>query len=953
MSNSLIEIDPIPANTPSHFLRNGRLFLEGEIPVRFSKSISELTQLKKIKTEAALGTSAPKSKVNDFVFSPFINPNDREEDDRPINVSVWTDSKRHRLDNLFFTGENEASGNYDFEVRRSSTHWVEAARDTFLNDVDLGTFAMTQSNLQNSWSVNSYVDGATGVYFPLAHYGNFGGTVKVSNFRPWLHALFVLQRGFCHIGWDFRCPFLETSTGRKIITYILKEDYGGGTGEATDKNFSAQTTTLNPLVPKIIFETESFDNSNDYDHTTGDFTGTGIFDFNANISVSINSYREGQGTNAVTVRIVKSDGVNRSTIASDAGNWDVEQGGFFFFELEAQGIEVAAGESVFVEVNAPGGDVVRITGIFFNNFLGNNFTEAATITLKDQIHPDYTLLDYFKGIADLLAGKVYLDWNNRRVWLFSPYSANVFGENIEGFYLDEVEEITEFIHANSRQVVNKKTTQKRFVKIQFADSNDQYIEGLNLDNPIFSKTVDLGEQYENDEVTLKNPFFEPTANALRNDIPKPLIVVNGYPVDVPILWDNTDKKTSTKIGPRIAIAGGLIDQVDDDGNTTNWSFENTARQAVPYAYQLANRKIAGSPPTEIAERLIYGEDPNDLYTMFYGQELFDQLIGTEYTFARDMNVHQYEDEDFRRVKELFYDGRMSLFRVKSIGDFDGSENQSNITVVPLSVASAFCDKTSTAEACVNNPGIQVQPDFDNNQVAAIAADGDFSGTIDTDIWEYSIDGGSNWLTYTPGDDISATVITFRRIVTYIEDSCSDSIVLASYNQSTQCNNSAQILDTYDGSTNTAFANGAESFNSPVDTETWTFIKDSDPELPYIPGTNITGFLNLTFKRAITFTNGCGAINIEKTITVVPPQCNNQPTLILSEIEAGSKRYNIEIGGSTTSDIHMTIVKISYDNGLTWKTWDNKPVIKTPNMKIRALVHYCDSCATTCLEEICE
>lgn len=939
MSKYRVEVvDSIQA--PTHLKSGSRVFLDlGEFGVNMSKAASKLTEGKVI-DEVITGGAVPFSQLNDIVFYKYSNNNLIDNQRTPLTVNVFLDGATINAAELWILNVNDESQVYEVEIRRGAAHWLQGADDKFLNSINFGTFEYTQPNVIANWANNEYTNGTTGVYFPVCDYGQFYAEVPFStqqyvhieDLRPWFHALYVLQKGFCEIGWNFECPALETSFGRTLITYILKENFGRGEARRNTRLFKARTDGIVVVQGIVQLNIEDFDNGNYFDGQY--FNGPGLHNF---------FY---QGVATVVNPTASAINAEIGFIFDEAGNQQL-------IPVIVQSIP--AGSTVNININIslssiPIFDVWRIgvymlatggtistEGVFYNEVIEAALEDGDTIILKDEIHPDYTLLDFTKGIQHLLKGRFVTDWVNKTVTLYTPYDVDFYGDSITGFYQDTVEVLTPRILEETRQQAIKESRRKRYYEIGFSDSKDNYIDSLDLDDdiPIFGKRIDFGSDYAAGTKKDENPFFEPTYNKS-----KELFAASKDELDLPALWDNNENERSAEIGPRILIAYGYEPQMD--GVTEkDWNFEGTEQQDFPYAFQVANAEVLSGA---ITQELTYRDD--GIYQYTWKKDLFTNEYSAELKLKLLTNIHEYKAENFRNRKEIYYKGRTFLARADEVTDFDSE--QATYLFLPIPTISDECNIGSST-VCVNNPAITVTPDLANDRVKAVGDDTDVASAIDTSTFEYTIDGGSNWLPYTPDTWITGEPnVIFRRILTFT-DTCPDAYVSANYNIGSECNNEAAIELTYDGGTNTIEANGTENFNSPVSSDTWEVNEDGGGYIGYTEGASVSGFTTITFRRTIVFTNSCPDVVITSTYTVPDgeAQCNNAPTI---EISAYGECVNdIAIGGTTSSTIFMSIIQISRDGGTTYFDWDRQPFECDPNIIIKAVVKYTDACPETQLQ----
>lgn len=954
-NKTTIQVNEPPASLPGRHLRNGKMYLDlGPFELQLNKSVQELTQTNDIPAETAFGGALPYSPVNDHLLKKYRNANVPIESYTPESVTVINGAHTFRLDQLAVLNASDEARQYEIELKRTNEDWRKKADQLFLKDILLGTYDLTEANLRAAWNTPQYLDGTTGVYFPLCNYGAFydQSTVITEDFRAWFHPLYLLQKGFQQIGWNFRCPALETPYGRQLIAYLLSPNYGSDGQANENRIFRAQLIGPQIFTPTIgdtivFFAFETVDPGNNYDNTTYTYSGTGFFNFTVKVNGTMGGFIN-QGTVYLQLIRVDAQGVETAVKTEVSAPTDANQP--FTIELNATDVLVSPGQSIFVRA-IPGPNTPTYSlasGSFENTVIRSIIGEGETFVLNETLHPDLTLYDLFKGIAHPFKGKARTYWNSRETWLYTPYEVDLYSTNIEGFYLDTAEDLTPRVHSKTLQVNNPPVEQKRYVRIGFAKPSDNYIKIHSPDAVPFDKEVDLGTNYlPGKPEESRNPIFEPTLNGLATTIP----TSTGTPVDVPHLWDNDDNKPSFDLGFRIAFTPGFIQQVNSEAGAANtlrtWLYKGTEETFTPYAFQVPlSQQLNGIITEDITERVVYGDEENDFWRLFWFKDFLDEKNAIRHTFTLHTKNNDYKREDFRGLKVIDYGGRTQAFRAIAIDSFEPAKQQSLMVFRRVTTGSA---STVVGQVCMNQAGIQVTGDFNKGEALATAIDTGINSAINTDQWEYSTDNGNTWNPYTPGAVISGSYILFRRTVSFT-DGCPDSVVSSHWSQSAQCANTPTIDINYNNGNNTASATGGGTFNSTILTDVWTVDIDGAGPVAYVPGTQLNGFMELIFRRQLSYDNICPASDITNTITVVPPQCFNQPQAEFTVVDGCI--YTAVMSGTVTSVIAQTSWQISRDGGATYVNWDGQPIVSEPDTRLKALVHYCDTCPPTCLEYDC-
>lgn len=958
---------------PERFYEDGKLYLDlsRNFILELSKKLSELSQLDTINTEAAIEFSLPYTPKNNIIASFVRNHNRIGNEYSPLSVLAQEGSVNHQtFSELIFTGASDVNRLFSAKLQRSTRHWLDGAENLYLNTVNFGTFEFSAANLIDNWENNArYNDGDAGIYFPLVHYGGWfsKATMLVEDFRPWLHALAVLQKGFCEIGWNFRCPWLETDVGRQLGCYILDDKLGMDADQLDSARFYAEKD--NVASTSVLYFSNVILNNGGYFYPGTPlggsyFSALGVFNFTAVVQVDVQLF-PGITTGTGTLYIIKynEDGVEE--IVGTGNGTATNANPTTLITVEAKNISLSPGQYIYVKVvptNAEGLWLPR-EGFFKNDPVRIPSQKGDIISIADAIHPDYTLLQYLKGIAHPANAKFTTDWVTKTLTMYTPYDSWWNNSEVDGFYLSTLEDITNLIIEDSEEIILEKTAQARYLTLKFQDSTDAYIDKRALEqvNPLYSKEVDLGEGFLNTEQDITNPFFEPTANAVIDKfviIPPSASPVQN--VDIPHLWDNSDGIISYNIKPRLVFFQGYVKQLFDNDSSAirYWRFENTLYSDIPWAFQKTDLGFAKDQADDVflpRTEIVYGENDSDFYNLGYKRELLTRKFANRSGFQMLTSAQRYRTTDFRKIYKLFYNGRTFFARMLEINAYSTcGTTPAQIVLRPEPFIGDICSDVISVDpdTCSNQPRIDITYDFDTSDISAEANDTGITSEIDTDVWEYSTDDGNTWTSYTPEDLINGfSLVIFRRTVSFT-DGCPTKVVTRTADFSSQCNNNPGISLSYDEGTNTIVASGTGSFNASIDTDVFEVSIDAAAYASYTEGSPINGFDTVTFRRTTNYTNSCPETIVTATYTVEGEVCDNNPTITFTQI-GNSKSYVLSIDETdVNSDIAAVIFQISDNGGTTWHIHMGQLIPRYPTTIVRAFVYYSDGCPMSLIESVC-
>jgi hypothetical protein len=468
MSSQCLSIKVIdtPASVPDWQRINGYAYLDtdDDFNVRASKKLEQL-EIGQIEIESVLGFSLPGGPLNDLILRSHVLPNVIDNNFESIRVVIMAGSRALRQTQLFILGYN-AGGNptYDVEIRTAETdHWIVGAKNLMFEDINLGgLFTFEEATVTAQNALGQYIDGDIGIRFPLVYFGAWSSKngIQLIDFRPQYSLLWLLQQGFCALGWSFRSNAFESEYGRRLITYMLDKNYGQDPNLIASRAFNvALTTDIDMFPPEnnaiiIIFDNVLSNPGGNYDETTGKYGGACVADFYVKIPYKF----KGSSSSILNHNIVPIDVTTKLyyahpvfgtvVIESQVTNFtktEYQDDQFYYVthEFVARNVQVDPGSQIFV--------LARYDDDFANNGTGSlqilegaqfwNDPKQIFLQDGDTFYPSSLLdksvkfLDFVKGCAHLISGKFATDFNNKVVWLDCPYQTiNSLDEVVAGFF---------------------------------------------------------------------------------------------------------------------------------------------------------------------------------------------------------------------------------------------------------------------------------------------------------------------------------------------------------------------------------------------------------------------------------------------------------------------------------------------------------------------------------------
>lgn len=408
--------------------------------------------------------------------------------------------------------------------------------------------------------------------------------------------------------------------------------------------------------------------------------------------------------------IYKSPFVNGASIDFDfnldTGSVKVYQHEVVFVHVELEADLVDTGGNLFDESYLYPDTTIQAGATFTNNVELQVIEEGDTIEWGKLLNKNYSALDLFKGVLHLHDQKIETDVISKKIFTYPEFKIDCGNQGgiQQGFFKDNqdnVIDITDKIQADSLREKFTNRQLGRDLCLQFQDSTDGYIGGLNLEQEAHSKNIDLGANFQESKQEIKNPFFEPTLNAIDKDI-SGLIIPAGINAGqksshyIPFLWQGEENEgiypdVGFDYTPRIAIiqANGLWTTLLEP-SVTGFDSDTESR----YVYEdniLAAHLVLGQifpdgvkrtnsiDVFDLTDTIIYGSDtvnPNlpDLYDIVYQRAINQAYFGICLEFLIKLNLIDFSAFSFRTKWYLKYCskawGEIEIYaRVSRIEDF--------------------------------------------------------------------------------------------------------------------------------------------------------------------------------------------------------------------------------------------------------------------------------------------
>lgn len=735
----MIILQYVPVNTPEHYLTDGRLILDYCPDLKRSKKADQ-AELDRVSAEGVLGFFLINTEKNEWALK-----------DNFAHVQAWQDGVP--LAQTYLRVYNRSKRGMEVELIMAADFWAIQIRKVKLCQIALGNFQLTETNLRNNWISPKYNDGDAGLYFPLINYGNWSGTAAVwdgdtlitpggadeSDFRPWFHILYLLQKGFCSIGYKFRSPILETDWGRRLISYVLVDLAGDNSLNGFKVNvyqtesykaWAVSTPESIPGNPAWLAPTEELQllDNNIQGFDNGFYVASNFGEINADGSFNYYFFYGLSGEYEFELELDIDSSISGDTIIFNLNfvAFDPTNPSVAFVGSEASPQFIVVGEKKTIRwttrifaLNPKYRYAFTITQTSFTGFgeyiISNASIKAKPKTVKFQpnmqlilnawVNCEYEFDKLLSGVIHLIQGRLVSDESTRTVWLLHPEKIQLLsGEEPEPFFTGQT--LDAEYDCTSTKETYRRIVENRYLNIGFKAPDDDWVKSQNYDsdNPIFAKKLDFGEQYEEATSNNYNPFFEASDNYLSKDLQAIYTLPLECAVNIPACWDNTDHKSSTKITPRILYALGYVSQYrgKTSGGTdviANWKFKGITETLIPYAYQVSNESIGVDETAAVPDvHLIYGDRSNDLSQQYWQLLILELLANIEIDFQLILNPVEFDLLNFRRWLNLKIGNKRYVGRLTEITDYQGTK--ADVTFRPVPLGTEDCDVVYN---CNNNP----------------------------------------------------------------------------------------------------------------------------------------------------------------------------------------------------------------------------------------------------------
>ena len=749
-------------NLPEHFKApDGFVYLDLSVDFDISSTISrtEITDANNVKLDFSIGANFPDTPKNRKIFSYYRSVNQLDACQEPLNVDVISGSKIYSSQILVRCIDENG---IESELRLNRNHWARFANECSICDLD-DEILMTCENVKNN-ILNNYPwqDGQPCHWFPFGDYGDLRidkkGTERnnyvfpLDQARPYFYITPLLKKLLWKNGWRLKSPYLESECGRTLVAYLGRSDYGileRLEGQRLDCDAEAQVNFDYRLVISNVIQIPNPFNFHQVNFGSGFtqdlrcFRGNGVYNISGVFKFKLNSLRNGE----FTIELIRK---NRTNVISelcidslDTSSGFTQTGENLEWEFEAECISLTCIDEICVIAKKTFGEVsLDIQAGSFINFeaVRKTWGEGDVIKYSDWLDCNITLLDIIKGVSHLPNLKFATNLVTQELCIYQPYTVELGGEEIEGFFIEEsIEDILNLVDDKSIKVCPPDPDQQRFIELKFKEDKDQYIEDSGIED-LWSKVIDLGEKFTNtDTLTIENHLFHPTLNQLAG--------MRGRQIQIPKMYNERGKE-NWEICPRIGYAFGAVKQQTPSAPNPKvrmCKLDDDLTELIPTWGQYITIPIGDhndvNSTTNIPDKnYIFGHINNvegDGCELFwkkwleqtYGNSTLDALINLDHKLFCKI--------DFRKKYCLYVDGILVNAYMNEVNDFKHCERISTpVELLPDKIKKKQCEDIESL--CNNNPVLFCNKE---DQCIKFSVGGNNEADIQIVSYEYDIGGG--------------------------------------------------------------------------------------------------------------------------------------------------------------------------------------------------------------------
>lgn len=674
----------------------GRVYfdLAADTEVRLTKLLSEVGELSEVVSqEAALAFSMPATGKNKALLEQF-RPDAVNRTSGIINIEAVQNGEILPLTGMILESFDQGERSYEVEIFGQS--YLDELDEISLANLDLGEFTYSKENVISNWGNRTAV-----VQAGFCDYGAFSSSpsVTLADFRLWYRITSLLEAAFCAVGWGFKSQHWTIGEGASLYAYFPNDGEFYYEGKKSPRWVSTtvdgpidliggRTVNILSLIdvydPNDYWDNPSWPDAYRYEAPEAGPSEIPLRIEFENFKVELPPSPEGKPAYYFDIQIQKGKRVGGAfyplaTIFYQTWIGSADQTKFLDISFTATDPSAKNGDEYQIRTNyrdleqgGGSGTAYRIlssTGIYWQPD-PTVLYENDTIVLSNLLPNDITCLQLLKAAVHLCGGKLFTNYAERSVTLYTDrYYLQDEETIIEGFFQEGAPiDLRDSTITSLTSWSDEQKNKPRYRVYKFKDSTDPYITESEGEEDKFNRRVDLGYGLDEEKV-IENELFEPT-----DEIFVGPETVGGNGVYLPVLYDNLDGELSTKLGARVCHFYGLIPQ---ENGSRSWNFDGTDGEVlIPYLAQIPTVSLAPSDVDFIP--LTFSGFARDLYSLYYRKICRRGLL---YKLIISGGDPLYQAIDFR--KKILVQDEDSALQMQPVGVRDhlaGTDSKTSLLV---------------------------------------------------------------------------------------------------------------------------------------------------------------------------------------------------------------------------------------------------------------------------------
>jgi hypothetical protein len=410
----------------------------------------------------------------------------------------------------------------------NSQSFARKSKELLLKDIELEQDIFHNDNMNNFTNSlgKSYVDGGPMYRYPIeTMFSSLPSDwyLDADHQRPWIFLLPLLRKGFLQLGYSFKSPFLESLLGRRILCYLLDDDFNKYFPKKDEiyKPFSYQKTAIN--VPRNYISQSSYNvdptikvDKNGYTYlwfdkdkkiNTYSNNARVNFDFNIQFLGTSNASIFG-GTIEITIKVFSGEEeIDSSVVTMEDKLVDLNSNYSFFTTINVnrqRPLSIRYKINKKREIQITSGLKIDIVKQFIPNLSQYPLNKILNKT---------TLFDLLRGVSQLFSGYLDIDQTGRVLTLYTPYDVKVYDYEFEGYFKFE-NKILKNLAKDGSEVILPTEESFKYVELGFkplVEEEEVKVEGKKKAS-LYGTFLDMGNDLSPNTLNLLNTYFEPTKN---------------------------------------------------------------------------------------------------------------------------------------------------------------------------------------------------------------------------------------------------------------------------------------------------------------------------------------------------------------------------------------------------------------------------------------------------------